>query len=85
MVFDVLYIVEPGSALQGAITTSVFDSRDALVAWNTQQFDLSNGRVPFFVRVSADVTGLGVWRVVLSCGECHLWDLPFEVRLAQSS
>jgi hypothetical protein len=83
LLFDVLYIAEPDSALHGTITTNVVDSRDTVVASQTQRFDFSGGSVPFVVRAIASAAEAGMWRVVLSCGERELWRLPFEVRLAQ--
>ena len=81
LVFDILYIVEPDSAPSGTISTNILDSHDLVVATHTQRFDLSAGSIPFVVRVSATAEAVGMWQVVLTCGERELRRLPFDVRL----
>jgi hypothetical protein len=81
LIFNVLYIAEPDSMPHGTITTNVVDSHDVVVATHTQLFDFSGGNVPFIVKVFAPATEVGMWHVVLSCGERELWRLPFEVQL----
>ena len=81
LLFNVLYIAEPDSTPHGTITTKVVDSHDVVVATHTQLFDFSGGNIPFIVRVFATATEVGMWHVVLSCGERELWRLPFEVQM----
>lgn len=81
LIFNVLYIAEPNSTSHGTITTNVVDPHDVVVATHTQLFDFSGGNVPFVVRVFSTATEIGMWNVVLSCGERELLRLPFEVQL----
>jgi hypothetical protein len=81
MTFGVLFIADAVSAPRAVIKTCVFDSRNVLVASNMQEFDFSRGSVCWVVKVCCVLTEVGLWRVVLSCGQRDLWQQPFEVLL----